>query len=84
MTAKLAVVTGANRGIGLAFVKELLSRGYRVVGGVRKPTEATDLLKLSPNNVRVLPLDLESDSSIDAFKQSIGEEPIDLLINNAG
>ena len=35
MTTRIAVVTGANRGLGLHFVDQLQRRGHRVIAGVR-------------------------------------------------
>ena len=53
----VALVTGANRGIGLAFVRELAARGARkVYAGVRTPDEITDEFKELP--VEIVPLDV--------------------------
>ena len=75
------VVTGANRGIGLELVSQCLERGDTVIAGCRSPDDAHDLKGLAPNEI--LELDVGDETSINSFTHAI-EEPIDLLINNAG
>ncbi len=60
------LVTGAPRGIGLEFVRQLLARGDRVVATCRHPGKATALNTLAgeyPGRLRVLPLDIASEKS---------------------
>jgi NAD(P)-dependent dehydrogenase (short-subunit alcohol dehydrogenase family) len=81
------VVTGANRGIGLEFVRQLLARGEEVVAGARRPAEAAELQRLqagSGGRLAVHALDVTSDASVAAFAQAVGAGPVDLLLNNAG
>ncbi len=86
---KHCLVTGANRGIGLAFVRQLLARGDRVVAACRHPGKAAALNTLTgeyPGHLHVLPLDVTSEKS---RAELIRELPlvggrVDLLINNAG
>ena len=75
------VVTGANRGIGLEFARQLSARGGAVVGTARRPTEAEALRALG---VRVEPLDVADDASVAAFAKRLAGDPVDALINNAG
>jgi len=76
----LAVVTGANRGIGLALVRQLAERGSGVVGVCRKTSAA-----LSKLNVEVIEsVDVTEDQGAAHLARVIGERPIALLINNAG
>ena len=90
--ARTAVVTGANRGVGLEFTRQLLARGDRVLAGCRQPGKATELNALTghhPGRLRVLPLDLANPDSRAGFVAelplALGEDArIDLLINNAG
>ena len=98
--AKHCLVTGANRGIGLEFVRQLLARGDRVVATCRHPGKAAALNTLTgeyPGRLHVLPLDVASEKSRaelvrelplvcgDAVeKDAAGKPAIDLLINNAG
>ncbi len=55
------LVTGANRGIGLAFARQLCRRGDRVIATARQPEKARDLAKLP---VRVEQLDVADEKSI--------------------
>lgn len=75
------VVTGANRGIGLAFARELARRGNRVIATARQPAQARELISL---DVRVEVLDVGDARSVRDFGRRLSGEPIDLLINNAG
>lgn len=86
-TNTTCVVTGANRGIGLALTEALLAVGARVVAGVRQPAEAHELHALGRtqgHTLTVLPLDTRTDASVAAFAQSMPQGAIDVLINNAG
>ena len=76
-----AIVTGANRGIGLELVRQLLARGVNVEAACRQPSEAKELRAIS---ARVHALDVASDDSVAAFARSLAGMPIDLVINNAG
>lgn len=75
------VVTGANRGIGLAYAKLLTEAGATVIGTARRPDEATEL---AATGARVMQLDVTDESSVAAFVESLGDQPIDILVNNAG
>jgi NAD(P)-dependent dehydrogenase (short-subunit alcohol dehydrogenase family) len=89
------LVTGANRGLGLEFVRQLLARGERVVATCRQPGRASALNTLAgehPGRLRVLPLDVaEPQSHAELVVEwpllaGEGEAPprIGLLVNNAG
>jgi NAD(P)-dependent dehydrogenase (short-subunit alcohol dehydrogenase family) len=75
------LVTGANRGIGLAFAQQLCKRGDRVIATCRQPEKARELAKLP---ARVERLDVGDEKSIAALAGRIVGEPLDVLINNAG
>jgi NAD(P)-dependent dehydrogenase (short-subunit alcohol dehydrogenase family) len=78
-----AVVTGASRGIGLEYVRQLAARGDSVIAAVRDP-ERADGLRAIAGDVRVLPLEVCDTVSVAAFAVSLGDAPLDLLVNNAG
>lgn len=84
-----ALVTGANRGLGLEFVRQLLARGQRVIATCRQPGRALELTRLAgafPGHLTVLPLTLPDSRSIADIAREVEalELHIDLLINNAG
>ena len=76
---KTALVTGINRGIGKEFVKQLISRGYSVIGTCRNVADVP-----SQESLFVEPLDICDDQAIQALATKYKDTPIDLLINNAG
>jgi NAD(P)-dependent dehydrogenase (short-subunit alcohol dehydrogenase family) len=84
------VVNGASRGIGLQFVKSLLQRAKgKIVACCRSPSTAHDLQIIvsgHPERVRILPLDLEQQSTIDDLGNTITKEyqRVDALFNVAG
>ena len=80
------VVTGANRGIGLEFVRQLTARGEDVDATARDPEQAQELQALSRpgGRLRVYRLDVADDASVAAFAEQLAPGPVDVLINNAG
>lgn len=75
------LITGANRGIGLEYARQYDAKGYRVIGTARNPAEATELAEVSD---RVEALDVTDPGSVAALAERLKDEPIDILINNAG
>lgn len=83
------LVTGANRGLGLEFTRQLLARGTRVIAACRHPGRALKLTELAaahPGRLSVLPLDLNKERSISGLAHETGmlTDALDALINNAG
>ncbi len=84
--APLALITGANRGLGLEFVRQYANDGWSVIATCRDPSAAKELAALSSVNqsVRIEQLDIADGGSIKSLAERMGDEPIDLLMNNAG
>lgn len=81
------VVTGANRGIGLEFVRQLSARGDELIAAARHPKDSPELVQLEKDHggrVKLAALDVTSDDSVQRFTRELGGQPIDVLINNAG
>jgi NAD(P)-dependent dehydrogenase (short-subunit alcohol dehydrogenase family) len=78
-------ITGANRGIGLEFVRQYSDAGWKVIATARKPSEADDLQELAQTNslVTIEQLDVTDHGRIDALAEQYKDQPIDILINNA-
>jgi NAD(P)-dependent dehydrogenase (short-subunit alcohol dehydrogenase family) len=77
------LITGANRGIGLEFVRQYAAEGWRVHAACRDPDKAAEL-KVVKGDVRLHRLDVTDEGQIDALEAALAGEPIDILINNAG
>ena len=76
------LITGANRGIGLAMTRLALSRGHTVIATARHPETATDLLDLD-GKLSIRPLDVTDQTSLDVFAAET-KETIDIAVLNAG
>jgi len=84
--AETALVTGANRGIGLALVGELLQRDFRVIAGVRDLASASKLRGLaSTDQLLVVRLDVSNAGSVEQARDEAANwtDKLDLLFNNA-
>lgn len=77
VTSGTAIVTGATSGIGELVARELVERGFKVIGTSRSPQ------KDEVNGIELRALDLGDPVSIEAFANSI-EGPVAVLVNNAG
>ena len=87
MAERTALVIGASRGLGLGLVKELASRGWKVIATLRSPKTAAGLTAYadkSNGNVRQETLDLEDSAAIDALAKRLSGETFDLVFVNAG
>ncbi|KAI8048598.1 4-dihydrotrisporin dehydrogenase [Gilbertella persicaria] len=82
------VVTGASRGLGLEFVKQIVAAGNHVFACARNPDSSSELSKLVDNEkVYAIKLDTSNEESIKAAAEEINfkaPEGVDILINNAG
>ena len=87
LTATTCLVTGANRGIGDAIARELAKRPRtRILVGMRNP--ADDPPFAAPPGgaaeIRAVKIDLSTREAIEASWVALADEPIDVLVNNAG
>jgi NAD(P)-dependent dehydrogenase (short-subunit alcohol dehydrogenase family) len=81
------LVTGANRGLGLEFVRQYAADGWRVFACCRDPQAASELRDLAGpagGRVSLHRLDVADRSQIDALARELKDEPLDVLLNNAG
>ncbi len=88
-TQKIALVTGANKGIGFEVARGLAAAGCTVLVGARNPVlgqEAADKLNAEGLDTRYLAIDLDDPASIQAAASQIESQfgHLDILVNNAG
>lgn len=84
MTAVL--VTGANRGVGLALTRQYADDGAEVIACCRDPARADvlrDLAVSSAGRVQIWQLNVADEASIASLSRALGDRPLDILINNA-
>ncbi len=80
---KVALVTGANRGIGLSIAQGLLDAGVgKLYAAVRNPASAKALVEQYGNKVVALELDLSKPDTIKAAAQEASD--VDIVVNNGG
>jgi len=89
MFKKIALVTGANKGIGYETAKQLAKEGVTVIAAARnveKGKAAVEALKQQGLDVEFLKLDVDNETDIDAAFDYINNKygKLDILINNAG
>jgi len=82
----VALVTGANKGIGLQIAKELAARGFTVLVGSRDLERGETAVKSVGADARALRLDVTNHASVAAAEERIRKElgRLDVLVNNAG
>src|SRR5262249_38458372 len=81
------LVTGANRGLGLEFVRQYTAEGWRVFACARQPDEAKELRKIAAAAGRLVSLhrlEVAALAQIEALARELKNEAIDILLNNAG
>ncbi|MFD6154334.1 SDR family oxidoreductase [Streptomyces sp. NPDC060243] len=88
-STKTALVTGANKGIGLAIARGLADLGFTVAVGARdeaRGAAAAESLRAEGARAFAVALDVTSEESVAAAAQTVAEEAgrLDVLVNNAG
>lgn len=81
------LITGANRGIGLEFVRQYAADQWQVFACCRAPESAAELSQLAadyPAKVHIIPLDLSNAAALTNIKSQLANEKVDLFVNNAG
>jgi len=90
LSDKLAIVTGANSGMGMATVEALADKGAKVIMLCRSEKRGTEalqnLMKVKDRKLELMLCDLEDYESIRSFasKVKVKYDRLDILVNNAG
>ncbi|MBC6430321.1 SDR family oxidoreductase [Nostoc sp. HG1] len=89
LKGKVALITGANKGIGYEIARQLGSKGATVLVGARdikRGEEAANKLRLNEIDARSVQLDVTDQKTIDSARKQIESEfgKLDILVNNAG
>jgi NAD(P)-dependent dehydrogenase (short-subunit alcohol dehydrogenase family) len=82
-----ALITGANRGLGLEFARQYLADGWQVYAACRDPESASELRRLadgSGQKLLIIGLDVTDPLSIKAAAAELAGRAIEVLLNNAG
>jgi len=87
--SKIALITGANRGLGLEAARQLAGEGFTVILGARdleKGEAAAQSLRESGFDAHTVQLEVSNPASVENAAREVGEEfgHLDALINNAG
>jgi NAD(P)-dependent dehydrogenase (short-subunit alcohol dehydrogenase family) len=85
--SRLALIVGANRGIGLGVTKVFLARGWDVIATAREPDKAAALRALAaehPGRVSIPRLDMGDAAAVDGFGGTLGGTVLDAVLVNAG
>jgi NAD(P)-dependent dehydrogenase (short-subunit alcohol dehydrogenase family) len=80
------LITGANRGLGLEFVRQYAADGWQIIACCRDPEAADELNQLAATNEAIVieRLDVNDFAAIDVLAAKYAGQPIDILLNNAG
>lgn len=80
------LITGANRGIGLEFVNQLMDRGWNIIATARKPDQAEELKAFQAEYPQLIieQLDVTDFERMEQLAEKYSEQSIDILLSNAG
>jgi NAD(P)-dependent dehydrogenase (short-subunit alcohol dehydrogenase family) len=80
------LITGANRGLGLEFTRQYAAMGWNIIATARKPEKAEALQALAKqySGISIEALDVNDLERIDELSLQYKDQPIDVLLNNAG
>lgn len=80
------LITGANRGVGLALTRTYLERGVEVVGVARAPTASPALKTMTAGSgkLTLLAADVTDEAALAAAARALGDRALDIVICNAG
>jgi NAD(P)-dependent dehydrogenase (short-subunit alcohol dehydrogenase family) len=80
------LITGSNRGLGLEFTRQYAAAGWNIIASCRNPATAKELQQLATTHDRIAieKLDVTSDAEVADLAQRYKNQPIDVLLNNAG
>lgn len=83
---KVAIVTGASRGVGYEIVKQFVKAGYQIVATARDKTALNQLAEIAPEQIFPISCDItKQDQVAEVIKQTIAKwNQLDILVNNAG
>jgi NAD(P)-dependent dehydrogenase (short-subunit alcohol dehydrogenase family) len=77
------LITGCDTGLGVEFARQYAAEGYRVFATCLDPNTA-EAARAIKGDVRVLKLDVSDLAAIDTLAAELRDEPIDILLSNAG
>ena len=81
------MITGANRGLGLEFVRQYLCADWRVIATCRQPEQAAELQEIKANyqgNCDIYPLEVTDNDAVGELAGLLAGLAIDIFIQNAG
>lgn len=86
LDAPTVLITGSNRGLGLAFVQAYADKQWNVIATCRNPSKADKLQQLAADNNHIVieALDVTDFDEVNALAAKYKGRPIDVLLNNAG
>jgi 2-deoxy-D-gluconate 3-dehydrogenase len=86
LEGKVAIVTGASRGLGRAAAEALVAQGANVLAAARSVKELQELEQLAPEKILAVPCDMKDKAAVAALVDQAIERfgKLDIVVNNAG